>query len=54
MHFDISIVFKIHQMGGKISIRDFEHLLEVIKINLLIHHQHAHYAQADAIIKNFI
>jgi hypothetical protein len=41
-------------MSSQISIRYFEHLLQVIETDLLIHHQDAHHPQADAIIKNFI
>ena len=54
MYFDISIVFKIYQVCGEVTICYFQHLFKIIKIYLLIHHEYAHYTQANAIIKNFI
>jgi len=54
VHFNVSIVLKIHQVGSKIPISHLKHLLQVIEANLFINHQYAHYSEADAAVKNFI
>src|SRR4029079_1978250 len=54
VHSDIPVVFKIYQVGSKISIRYFEHLFEVIEIDFLIHHQYTHNTETNAVVKNFI
>ena len=54
MYFYISILFQAYQVCGKITIGNFQHLLQVIEADLVIHHQDAHHTEADAVVKHFI
>ena len=54
MNFYITVFFQAHKVGSEIPIRNLQHLLQIIKADLIIHHQDAHHTQPDAIIKDFI
>ena len=54
VHFYIPVLLQVYEVSSEITIRYFQHLLQVIKVDLLIHQQDAHHPQADAVVKHFI
>src|SRR5258706_12381189 len=54
VHFYVSVFFKADKVGRQVTIRNLEHLFEIIKADLVIYHQDAHHAKTDSVIKYFI
>ena len=54
VYFDITILLQAHQVGSQVAIGYLQHLLQVVKTDLIIDHQDTHHAQPDAVIKDFI
>jgi ribosomal protein S24E len=46
--------FEGGKMGSEVAVGNIHQLLEVIEIDLFVHHEGAHHPQAHTIIENFI
>ena len=54
VHFDIPVLLQVDQVRGQVTVGHFQHLLQVIEVNLRVHHQDAHHPQAHAVVEYFI
>jgi len=54
VHLDKPRLLQCHHMSGQVAIRYFQHLLQVIKTDLVVYLQYTHYAQPDPVVEYFI
>src|SRR5687767_7615078 len=54
MYFNKTIFLEVHEVSSQVAIGHFKHLLQVIEVHSLVHHQDAHHPEANTALKNLI